>query len=312
MRVGLIGLGNLGRPLARRLLEAGPELTVHNRSQAVVARLCRQGARRAASPRAVLEQAEVVLTALPFPSTIESVYFGPNGLALHAKPGQIVIDHSTVDPDTSRRIAAALAQRGAAFLDAPVSGGPEAAERGSLAIMVGGDTAIFERARPLLELLGSRVRLCGPSGAGSTMKLINQILITAHAAVTAEALTFAARAGADLELVQEMIAAGLAASAIFARNGRRTLDRDFQPGARIDLMVKDAALVREQCENLGLRLPVFFRARKSFEEALELGYGHEDLASVVHTLEEPTSSRQGSDARPALEPELPLPISALA
>jgi 3-hydroxyisobutyrate dehydrogenase-like beta-hydroxyacid dehydrogenase len=298
LRVGLIGLGNLGRPVARRLLGAGYELTVHNRSQAVVDQLCEEGSRRASSPREVLAHAEIVLTALPFPKTIEEVYFGPAGLALHAAPDQTVIDLSTVDPDTSRRIAAALARRGAGFLDAPVSGGPEAAERGSLAIMVGGDSTTFERARPILALLGSRVRLCGPSGAGSTMKLINQILITAHSAITAEALTFASQAGADLDLVYEMIDAGLAASAIFRRNGRRTIDRQFEPGARIDLMVKDAALVREQCDSFGLHLPVFLRARQSFEQALDLGYGHQDLAGVVHTLEEPAAIPAAPDPRP--------------
>jgi 3-hydroxyisobutyrate dehydrogenase-like beta-hydroxyacid dehydrogenase len=285
VRVGFIGLGKIGRPMARRLLAAGHELTVRNRSRAVVDEMVRGGARAAGCPREVVEAAKVVFTALPYPTTDAAIYLGPDGLCACARPGQVLIDHSTVSPDLSREIAAAARARGAELLDAPVSGGPEAAERGTLAIMVGGEAAAFERVRPLLEILGARVRLCGPSGAGSALKLVNQVLITIHSAAAAEALTFAGRIGADPEAAHEMLMAGLAASAIFERNGRRIIDRDFTAGARIELMVKDAALIRELCDSLGLRLPVFFRARASFEQALELGFGREDLAGVVRTLE---------------------------
>jgi 3-hydroxyisobutyrate dehydrogenase-like beta-hydroxyacid dehydrogenase len=294
MQVGFIGLGNIGQPMARRLLAGGYELTVHNRSQAAVEALVQLGARRAGNPREVAESADVVCTALPFPVTVDAIYLGPDGLCQHARPGQILIDHSTVSPATSRRIAEAARTAGAEALDAPVSGGPEAAARGSLAIMVGGEVATFERVRSLLALLGTNVRLCGPSGAGATLKLINQVLVTIHSVAAAEALSLARAAGVDPELALEMLMAGLAASGILDRNGNRILARDFTAGARIDLMVKDAALAREQCDSLGLELPVFFRARASFERALELGYGHEDLAGVVRTLEpRPVASASG-------------------
>jgi 3-hydroxyisobutyrate dehydrogenase/2-hydroxy-3-oxopropionate reductase len=270
--------------MARRLLAAGYPLTVHNRSRAVVEDFVRLGTAAASSPREVVEASNLVLTALPFPVSVDEVYFGPDGIGAYARPGQVVADHSTVGPDLSRRVAAALRARGAAFLDAPVSGGPEGAEQGALAIMVGGETEAFERARPVFEVLGRHVRHCGPSGAGSTMKLLNQVLIAIHSAATAEVLSLAERAGVDPALVLEMIPAGLAASAIFERNGRRIVDGDFQPGARIDLMVKDAALVRELSDALELRLPVFAQARASVEEALNLGFGHQDLAGVVRAL----------------------------
>lgn len=285
-RIGFIGLGNIGRPMARRLLGAGYALTVHNRGRAVVETFARLGAAPARSPREVVAACDVVLTALPFPISVEEVYFGSDGICAHARAGQVVVDHSTVAPETSRRVAAALRQQGAALLDAPVSGGPEAAADGALAIMVGGDREAFERVRPILELLGRRVRHCGPSGAGSTMKLLNQVLITVHSVVTAEVLRLAERAEVDPELVLELLPAGLAASAIFDRNGRRIVAGDFEPGARIDLMVKDAALIRELCDGLDLCLPVFFQARASFEQALNLGYGHEDLAGVIRALRE--------------------------
>ena len=297
--VGFIGLGNIGRPMAWRLLAAGFELVVHNRSQAVVAEFAAAGAEPASSPRAVAERAELVLTALPFPATVDQVYFGSDGLCQHARPGQILVDHSTVGPTTSRRIAEAVRARGAEFLDAPVSGGPEAAADGSLAIMVGGDRSAFERARSVLELLGSAVRLCGPSGAGSAMKLVNQVLITVHSAVTAEALTFAERAGVDQRLALELIQAGLAASAIFARNGHRIVEGSFEPGARIDLMVKDAGLIRQLCDELDLRLPVFFQARASFERALNRGLGHQDLAGVVNVLRAESPGTQSLPAAPS-------------
>ena len=221
MRVGFIGLGKIGQPMARRLLAAGHELVVHNRSRRIVTEFARIGADPAHSPCEIAAEAELVITALPLPSSEEEVYLGPDGLCECARPNQLLISHATVYPDLSRKIARAARLRGAEFLDAPVSGGPEAAERGDLAIMVGGDRAAFKRARPVLRQLGRHVRLCGPSGAGSMVKLVNQILITIHSVAAAEALTFAERVGIDPAVAHEMIMAGLAASAVFDRNGRR-------------------------------------------------------------------------------------------
>jgi 2-hydroxy-3-oxopropionate reductase len=280
-RLGFIGLGQLGRPMAERLLAAGFPLAVHNRSRVVVAALAEQGATTCASPREVGEWAEVVLTALPFPDSVESVYLGPAGLLEAARPGLICLDHSTVGPALSRRVAAELAARGAELLDAPVSGGPEGAAAGTLAIMVGGAEAAFERVQPLLATLGQRVAHCGPSGAGALTKLVNQALVTVHSAVAAEALTLAERAGLDPALTLELIGAGLAASALLARNGARILQADYTAGARIELMVKDAALVRDACDDLGLELPVFFAARRAFDAAFAQGDGPFDLAAVV-------------------------------
>ena len=311
MRLGFIGLGHMGRPMARRLLAAGHELTAHNRSRAVVEEFVGAGAAGASSPDEVVEASEVVLTALPYPTSIEEVYFGPGGICHHARAGQVIVDHSTIGPDQSRRIAAALLSRGADFLDAPVSGGPEGAERGSLAIMVGGSRAAFDRVRPILLVLGSSVHLCGPSGAGSTMKLLNQILISVHTIVTAEAVAFAEQAGLDPHLALDLIPAGLAGSAIFDRNARRTLVEDFAPGARLDLLVKDAALVRELCDTLALCLPVFFEARNSLEQAFNKGYDQHDLAAVIHSVR-PTPPPVGSTGRspaPVATGRSPAPVA---
>jgi 3-hydroxyisobutyrate dehydrogenase-like beta-hydroxyacid dehydrogenase len=213
----------------------------------------------------------------------------------------------------SRRVAAALAERGAELLDAPVSGGPEGAAAGTLAIMVGGAAAAFGRVQPLLETLGGRVAHCGPSGAGAITKLVNQVLVTVHSAVAAEALTLAERAGLDPALTLELTGAGLAASALLARNGERTLRGNFAAGARIDLMVKDAALVRDVCDGLGLELPVFFEARRAFDAAFAQGDGPFDLAAVVGVMRGQPIAQAAEGTRPtANEPRLPSPAHGRA
>jgi 3-hydroxyisobutyrate dehydrogenase-like beta-hydroxyacid dehydrogenase len=280
-RVGFIGLGSLGRPMALRLLEAGYEMVVHNRSRGVVEAFVRLGAVAARSPREVGQQTDLVLTALFLPSSIEEVYLGTDGLLAAARPDLICVDHSTVEPGLSHRLAVELATRGAALLDAPVSGGPEGAAAGTLAIMVGGPRAAFERVRSVLPALGKRIVYCGPSGAGSAVKLVNQLLVTIHAVAAAEALTFAQRSGVDPELALETVSAGLGGSAMLTRSGPRILNDDFEPGARIELLLKDAVLVRELCAGLRLDLPLFFRAKQTLEAAFELGAGTSDLAAVV-------------------------------
>lgn len=302
LRVGCIGLGNLGRPVAERLLGQGFEVVVHNRSRGVVWDLVERGALEAWSPREVAARVDVVLTVLPYPATVEEVYLGPDGVLEGAGPGLLCLDLSTVRPALSRQLAAALAARSVGFLDAPVSGGPEGAAAGALAVMVGGTEAAFEQARPVLEALGKRIVHCGPAGAGAAVKLVNQVLIASHSAAAAEALAFAEWSGVDTAVALDLLGAGLAASALLARNGQRVLAGDFAPGARIGLFLKDLGLIREACDELGRELPVFFRSKQTFEQAFELGAGGDDLAGVIAVARASARwhDRQGEPERAAL------------
>jgi len=299
MRLGFIGLGKLGRPMALRLLRAGHPLVVHNRSREVVDVFAQLGATPAWSPREVAEQSDIVFTALVLPSTVESVYLGDDGLIAAARADLICIDHSTIGPQSSRRIAGAMVTRGVDVLDAPVSGGPKAADDGALAIMVGGSRRAFERVQPLLASLGRHVQYCGPSGAGATVKLVNQVLVFVNSVAVAEALVFAERLGVEPALIVDLLKGGLGASAMLARNGPRVVDENYAPGAKVELVVKDAGLIRELCDSLQLELPVFFRAKQTFEAAFDQRLGSEDLAAVVKVVREAQHARSGH-----VQPEL--------
>src|SRR5262249_14039110 len=188
MNVGFVGLGRMGKPMASHLLAAGHTVTVHNRSRGAVNELAAVGARPASNPAEVAPAAETLLTCLTNTASVEDVYLGPDGLIGAARPGQILIDCSTVSPATSRQCAEGARTRGADFLDAPVSGGPAGAQAATLTIMVGGRPETFERARPILEAFGKNIRLVGPTGVGSTIKLANQLLAAVNTATVAEAM----------------------------------------------------------------------------------------------------------------------------
>src|ERR671935_3240665 len=192
----------MGRPMTQRLLAAGHTVHVFNRSRGAVDALAKEGAKPADSAGQVAERAEIVMTALPTPDTVEAVY---TEMAARARSGQIYIDHSTVSPGLNRWCAEQLKRRGADFLDAPVSGGPAGAEAGSLTVMVGGEQSVFDRAVPILRAFGKNIRLCGVTGAGQVVKLVNQLLVGVHTSAIAEAAVFGARLGADPEGVLDLI-----------------------------------------------------------------------------------------------------------
>ena len=287
--------------MARRLLESGLTLVVHNRSRAVVSEFQTMGAQAATCPREVAEQVDVVFTALNLPSAVEQVLLGPDGVVQAARPGLITVDHSTIPPDLCRRLATSLAAHGIWHLDAPVSGGPERAALGELSIMVGGRVDAFERVAPLLRHLGNTVSYCGPSGNGLAVKLVNQVLVAVNSIAAAEALLFAKRCGLDLKLALEAASAGLGASAMLTRNGQRMLERDFAPGARIELLVKDMAIVRALCGELSLELPTFFEAKRAFEAAFEQGNQRLDLAAVATTVNAAADRRPPVLAGPGVD-----------
>lgn len=283
MEVGFIGLGRMGRPMAERLLFAGRVVHAFNRSRAPVDALAAKGARPASSLAEVASRADVVLTALPDEETVDRVY---EELARHARAPQLYADHSTVSPELSRRCAERLRARGATFLDAPVSGGPEGAAAGTLTIMVGGPDDAFERALPVFRSYGQNIRRCGDVGAGEVVKLVNQLLTTVHAAAAAEAAVLAVKLGADPRLVFDVITTSLGASAMFSRDLPLILARDFSGGAMIRLYVKDLGIVRELARAVGAPLILGAVTEERFREAAARGMSDEDVAGLVRLWEE--------------------------
>lgn len=286
MNVGFIGLGRMGMPMALNLLNAGFHLTAHNRSRGKVENLAQRGANPAASPQEVTRASEVILTCLPDVPAVEEVYLGEEGVVASARAGHLLIDLSTIGPATARSIARAALARGAAFLDAPVSGGAERAASGTLTIMVGGEEEAFQRASPLLSVLGSTVQHVGPSGAGSTFKLINQFLVGVHTVAAAEALILAARAGMDAGLLLEVLKTSWGSSFMLARNGPLTIARSFQAAsAPLRLIFKDLILVEGLAKEVQAPLNTAKPALKFFQEAINRGMSEEDLSAVALILE---------------------------
>lgn len=296
MRVGFIGLGRMGRPMTQNLLKAGFAVTVHNRSRTVVEELAGAGAQPAESPRQVSEAADVVFTALPTPSSVDEVYRGADGLIPAARSGQLLIDTSTVSPVQSRKLAAAAAERGASFLDAPMSGGPAGAQGGTLTFMIGGDQEAFERALPVLRALGKNIHHVGPSGAGSVVKLVNQLLVGIHTVAAAEAMVFGAKAGADPKAILDVIGSSFGASAMLNRHVPRMLKRDFDPATSVNLILKDLGLIHDYGKDLGLPMLVGGLAEQLFVEARAHGLGDQDMSALVVPLERLAGTKVVSNA----------------
>ncbi|MEK7806728.1 MAG: NAD(P)-dependent oxidoreductase, partial [Chloroflexota bacterium] len=227
LKVGFIGLGRMGLPMCYRLLHAGFELTVHNRSQGKVLEIAAAGAHPAISAAQVTAEVDIVLACLPDVATSEEIFLGPAGVIANSRPGQVLVDHSTVGITTSKACAAAAEARGAAFLDAPISGGTERAANGTLVIMAGGPKQAYDRALPVFEAMGTTVRHIGPTGTGTTVKLVNQLLVGIHSVAAAEAMLLGAKSGADPVLVFEVVNSGWGQSFMLGRNAPVMLDRNF-------------------------------------------------------------------------------------
>ena len=256
-RVGFIGLGIMGAPMARHLLAAGFPLTVHSRSPGPVDALVEAGAARASSPAELARASDVVVTMLPDTPDVEHVMLGDDGVAAGAAAGSLVIDMSTIDPGPTRAIAEQLATRDVEMLDAPVSGGERGAIDGTLSIMVGGSDAAFARAMPILQAMGKNIVHVGPSGAGQITKACNQLVVAATIEAVAEALVLAERSGVDAAKVREALLGGFAGSKILEVHGQRMLDRAFEPGFRARLHRKDARIVLDAAQAAGSPIPAF-------------------------------------------------------
>lgn len=244
-RVGFVGTGIMGAPMARNLLRAGFSVTVWNRTASKTVALVAEGATLAASPAAVAAASEVTFSCVSDSPDVEAVALGPAGIIEGAVPGSVYIDCSTISPEVARRVATAMSGRGVPMLDGPVSGGDIGAREGTLAVMVGGEAAAFDRCLPVLQAIGRTIVHVGPSGSGQVVKLCNQIAGALNLLAMAEAITFSRRAGVDPAKMLEVVGAGAAGSWMLTNLGPRAVSGDFAPGFMVDLMQKDLRLVLE-------------------------------------------------------------------
>jgi 2-hydroxy-3-oxopropionate reductase len=293
-RVGFVGLGLMGKPMARNLLAAGFPLTVHSRSAPPVDELVAEGAERAATPAAVAERSDVTITMLPDTPDVDAVLFGPSGVSEGALEDSLVIDMSTIDPIATREFASRLGEREVELVDAPVSGGEIGAVAGSLSIMAGGSPEAFERARPMLEAMGSTIVHVGPSGAGQVAKACNQLVVASAVEAVAEAFVLAASADVDPAKVREALLGGFAGSKVLEVHGQRMLEHAFEPGFRSELMAKDGRIVLGAADRLGAPIPAFRAVAERLEAMLPAGRGRLDYAALVTLLEDEAGRTLGS------------------
>jgi 2-hydroxy-3-oxopropionate reductase len=283
-RIGFVGLGIMGRPMARNLLAAGFPLTVHSRSPGPVDELVGEGAARAESPASVAAASDVVITMLPDTPDVEQVLLGPHGVLEGAAGGALAIDMSSIDPGPTRRFAERLDSADVAMLDAPVSGGERGAIDAALSIMVGGPDDAFARAIPVFEALGRNIVHVGPSGAGQVCKACNQLVVAATIEAVAEALSLAERSGLDAAKVRDALLGGFAGSKILEVHGQRMLDRAFDPGFRIRLHRKDARIVNDAAAEVGSPVPSFAVVTEQLQRAIDAGDGERDHAGLFAEL----------------------------
>ena len=283
MRVGLIGIGRMGAPMARNLLKHGHALAIHDISAAAMAQLAGSGARPFASPAEVAAESEIVLTSLPGPDQVETVM--PDVLAGIA-PGAIVADTSTTSPEQSRRMAGTFAARNVAYLDAPISGGVEGAVKGTLTVMVGGDAAAFARARPVFEAIGSDVHHIGASGAGNGIKLVIQMIFMTYVATFMEGLALADRLGIPMETALAVIGTSSAGKPDLSKRFDKILANDLSPRSEVKLGLKDLTLARELCGKERLDALITRAALDAFKLAAEAGYADSDLIALRNATRE--------------------------
>jgi 2-hydroxy-3-oxopropionate reductase len=283
--VGFIGLGIMGRPMAANILAAGFSLVTWSRSGGTVTGVEAGGATVAGSPAGVARAVEVLIVMVPDTADLEAVLDGPDGVLAGARPSLVVCAMGTHHPAAMPPLAERCAEHGVALLDAPVSGGEIGARDGSLSIMVGGDAAAFERARPVFGAMGRTVIHVGRSGAGQLAKACNQLIVGSTIAAVAEALTLARAGGADPAVVRAALAGGFAASRVLDVHGQRMIERDFEPGGRAALHAKDAHIILDTAASFGLDLPFFAAVAEAFDRLVASGGGDLDHSALITLLE---------------------------
>ena len=283
-RVGFIGLGIMGRPMARNLLRAGYQLAVWNRSRPGIEALLADGAAEAENAAAVAAQVDVVITMVGDSPDVEEVALGPRGIVEGGRPGLVHIDMSTISPRVTRRIAERLAEQGIEMLDAPVSGGEPGAVAGSLSIMVGGKQEVFERRRTILEVLGEKLVYCGPSGSGQVVKLCNQVVVALNNLAVCEALLLCTRAAVDPRKMLEAVSAGAGSSWAVLNLAPKMLDRDFRPGFKVEHQLKDLRHALETAHESGASLAGTTLAHQLFAMLAE-DSGAEGTQALIKAVE---------------------------
>lgn len=292
MKIGLIGLGIMGKPMARNLLKAGYNLMVNNLSEAPMKELATYGAIPATQPE-IGEQCDVVMTMLPNSPQVEEVMLGEDGVAAHMRPGTVFIDMSSINPVASKKIAAVLAEKNIEMLDAPVSGGEPKAIDGTLSFMVGGKQEVFDKYKDLLGAMGTSVVRCGEVGAGNTTKLANQIIVACNIQAVAEALTLAQKAGVDPQLVFEAIRGGLAGSTVMNAKAPMMIEGNVKPGFKIDLHIKDLNNALDCAHAIGAPVPMTAEVQEVLQWLHNQGEGQNDHSCIAHYYEKLTGIQIG-------------------
>jgi len=284
-KTGFIGLGLMGKPMARNLANAGADLIVHNRSSASIDELVSEGMAAGGSPSGTAQGADIIIMMLPDTPTVEKILLGENGVLVGLKPGSLVIDMGTTKVPVTRAFAKAVEDKGCDYLDAPVSGGTIGAENATLTIMAGGTDAAFKRAHPILNVLGSRITHIGSAGTGQVAKAANQVIVGLNIGAVAEALTLAKHAGADPAKVREALAGGFADSRILEVHGQRMIDDTFMPGARATVQRKDMDQALELAAELGIELPATSLSRDLYDWLIENGGADLDHAALIKAID---------------------------
>jgi 3-hydroxyisobutyrate dehydrogenase len=286
MRVGFIGLGRMGFPMARNLIKAGHSVVAHNRSRGPVDRLVALGATSALTPAEVARSVEILVSCVLTPEQVEHIYLGPEGALEGASAGQVFIDTSTIYPMTSRKVGEALLAKGVAFIDAPISGGPQGAENGTLSVMVGADAEALKKARPVLEVFGKNIFHMGPTGAGCSTKICNQILTgTAHVLV-AEAMVLGTKLGLDPQKLFDVLHVSSGQCRALDRAvPEAILPRNFDAVYTVDGMIKDLECAIRTARESGVRLLLPTIAQQIYQEARGLGHSNQHLAAVIMPME---------------------------
>jgi 2-hydroxy-3-oxopropionate reductase len=294
-QIGLIGLGIMGKPMARNLVKAGYTLVVHNRSRGAVDELVAESDAISAAntPREVAEQVKTIVTMLPDSPDVDAVVFGDDGILEAMEAGSLLVDMSTIAPATAIAVSEALVARGAAALDAPVSGGDKGAIAGTLSIMVGGEEADFERAKPIFDAVGKTIVHVGASGAGQTVKACNQVVVALNYAAVSEALVLGSKAGVDPEKIIEVLNGGLAASRVLEMRGPTMVQHNFEPGFRVNLHRKDLGIAMAAAKENDVPLPVTALISQLFDALATNGRGDLDHSALLTLFEDLAQHKVG-------------------
>lgn len=280
MKIGFIGLGIMGLPMAKRLVDDGYQVVGHNRSRPAVDAFEQHGGTGVASLAEAVRDRDVVITMLPAGPDVETVMFGEDGVLEHVAPGTVIIDMSTIEPQVSRDLADRAGARGCTALDAPVSGGEQGAIDGRLSIMVGGDADAFEKVRPVLDVLGATVTYLGPAGAGQTVKAANQLMVALHLGAAAEALTVLESLEVDVAAAVRVLSAGLAGSAVLDQKHEMMRAREYTPGFRLALHHKDMGIALTMAREAEVSTPLSALAAQQIASMVAQGHGDYDHGGV--------------------------------